>query len=357
MGRGTAVSDRDPLAGLCNATIMPMTAGKGIDTMAVHKKKRTTPTRTIPANSVSRALALIGDRWSLLMLADAFQGVRRFDDFRRGIGIATNVLTERLNRLVAAGCLERVQASDGGRRLEYRLTPMGEAFYPTALMFWRFDRRWSRRRRLQPGSLVHERCGAIMTPLLVCASCRRPVEAREVRYERGPGAGQDTMPPPKVSRRSIMQLDDGAELEMLVGDSIDYFGDRWTQQVLAAFFLGAHRYEEVRRQTHISTNLLAERLKLLVEHGLLKRRANRDEPARLEYALTQKGHDIYPILLTLMSWGDRWLATRAGPPLVLHHLPCGQRLEPLTVCDDCGEELDPHEVSFRRRPRAVRRAP
>lgn len=311
----------------------------------------------IRANSVSRALAVIGDRWSLLMLAAAFQGARRFDDWRRGIGIATNVLSERLNRLVASGCLVRVPVAEGQRRLEYRLSPMGAAFYPTALMFWRFDRRWSRKRRLQPASLVHTRCSGTMMPTLVCAACRRPIHAREVRYEDGPGAGAERMAPPKVSRRSTVRLDDGAELEMLVGDSIDYFGDRWTQQVLAAFFLGAHRYEEIRAQTRISTNILADRLKLLTEHGMIERRASRTQPPRPEYALTPKGIDVYPIILTLMKWGDRWLATRAGPPLVLHHLPCGRRLDPIVVCDCCDAELDAREVSFRRAARPVRRAP
>lgn len=320
---------------------------------------RPSPTRprTVRANSVSRALAVIGDRWSLLMLAAAFQGARRFDDWRRGIGIATNVLAERLNRMVANGCLVRVPAGAGQRRQEYRLTPMGAAIYPTALMFWRFDRQWSRRRRLQPASLVHTHCSASMTPVLVCASCRAPVQAREVRYADGPGAGHDRMPPPKVSRRSTVQLDDDAGLEMLVGDSIDYFGDRWTQQVLAAFFLGAHRYEEIRAQTRISTNLLADRLRLLVEHGMIERRTSRTAPPRQEYALTPKGMDVYPIILTLMKWGDRWLATKAGPPLVLHHVPCGQRLDPIVVCDRCNVELDPREVSFRHAPGAVRPVP
>ena len=318
---------------------------------------RAPASRTIPANSVSRALALIGDRWSLLMLAAAFQGVRRFDDWRLGIGIATNVLTDRLNRLVDCGCLVRVPAAEGGRRQEYRLTPMGSAFYPTALMFWRFDRRWSRRRRLQPGALVHTGCSATMMPTLVCAHCRKPVDPHEVAYREGPGAGQDRMPPPKVSRRSTVQLDDGAQLETLVGDSVDYFGDRWTQQVLAAFFLGAHRYEEIRAQTHISTNLLAERLKLLTEHGMLVKRQSRTQPSHMEYALTPKGKDAYPIILTLMKWGDQWLATPAGPPLLLRHLPCRRRLDPVVVCDCCGDELDPRHVSFRRAAAGLKRVP
>lgn len=320
------------------------------------RRKSPSPARTIPANSVSRALAVVGDRWSLLVLAAAFQGARRFDDWRRGIGIATNVLADRLNRLVEHGLLARAPVEPGGRRLEYRLTRMGSAFYATALMFWRFDRRWSRRRRLQPSSLVHQRCAATMMPALLCSGCRKPLHAREVRYSPGPGAGLDRMPPPKLSRRSNVQLDDGAQMELLAGDSIDYFGDRWTQQVLAAFFLGAHRYEEIRAQTRISTNLLADRLRLLVEHGLIEQRASRSQPSQAGYALTAKGMDVYPIILTLMSWGDRWLATRSGPPLVLQHVPCGRPLVPIVVCDCCGGELDPHDVRFRRGTGAVRRA-
>ena len=76
-----------------------------------------------------------------------------------------------------------------------------------------------------------------------------------------------------------------------------------------------------------------------------------------KYALTPKGKDAYPIILTLMKWGDQWLATPAGPPLVLRHLPCRRRLDPVVVCDCCGDELDPHHVSFRRTPAALTRAP
>ena len=313
--------------------------------------------RTIRASSVSRALAVIGDRWSLLILATAFQGVRRFDDWRRGLGVSTNVLSERLNRLVRSGCLARVPAQSGRRRHEYRLTPMGTAFYPTALMIWRFDRHWSRQRRLQPGTLLHTRCGAMTMPTLICAACRRPVGPHDVRYEAGPGAGLDRMPPPRAMRRSTVRPDAGTALETLVGELVTILGDRWTPQVLAAFFVGAHRYEEIRRQTHIATNLLANRLRLLTDHGLLERRPGRELPHRHEYALTPKGLDVYGVILTLLKWGDHYLATRDGPPLLLLHRPCGQSLDPLVVCDCCGVELDPHEVDFRRPRSRLRPVP
>src|SRR5512141_483998 len=166
----------------------------------------------IRANSVSRALAAVVDRWSLLILAAAFQGTKRFDGWRKGIGISSNILSLRLERLVRLGCLQKAVVPDGGRRLEYRLTPMGTDLYPTALMFWRFDRLWSRRRAMQPATLTHGTCGAVMAPVLVCAHCRAPVRAREIRYEDGPGAGTERMPSPKLSRRTAVRPDEGASL-------------------------------------------------------------------------------------------------------------------------------------------------
>jgi DNA-binding HxlR family transcriptional regulator len=302
----------------------------------------------IRANSVSRALTAIGDRWSLLILAAAFQGTHRFEEWRVGIGIASNILTTRLERLVKIGCLRRAAVSGGARRQEYRLTPMGADIYPTALMFWRFDRLWARRRGGQPATLTHTPCGKLMSPVCACGKCHAPVRAREVRYQDGPGAGFDRMPPPKRSRRSAITLDDGASLQMLIGESIDMIGDRWTQQVLSTFFLGARRFEEIRARCNVAPNILSDRLKLLVGHGMLQRRVCATSPRHFEYVLTPKGLDVYPMLLTLMKWGDRWLAGKAGPPLILRCGHCGSVLDPVVLCDQCGGELDPHQVTFRR---------
>jgi DNA-binding HxlR family transcriptional regulator len=75
--------------------------------------------------SVARALELVGERWTLLIVRDAFLGLRRFEQFQESLGIARNVLTDRLNRLVEEGILERVRYSERPERYEYRLTPMG----------------------------------------------------------------------------------------------------------------------------------------------------------------------------------------------------------------------------------------
>ena len=75
--------------------------------------------------SIARALEVVGERWTLLIVRDAFLGLRRFDEFQASLGIARNVLTDRLNRLVAEGILERVAYSRRPERFEYRLTPKG----------------------------------------------------------------------------------------------------------------------------------------------------------------------------------------------------------------------------------------
>ena len=75
--------------------------------------------------SIARALEVVGERWTLLIIRDAFLGLRRFDQFQESLGIARNVLTERLNRLVQEGILDRVRYNDRPERYEYRLTPKG----------------------------------------------------------------------------------------------------------------------------------------------------------------------------------------------------------------------------------------
>jgi len=302
-----------------------------------------TETRRLRANSVYRALTAVGDRWSLLILGAAFQGCVRFRDWTNTIGISSNVLTNRLGRLVELGCLEK-RSGDDARGFEYHLTAMGTDLYPTALMFWRFDQLWSESPAIHPEVLIHEACGREMMPEIVCPHCREEIRARDITYEDGPGAGYEAAPPPRVSRRSSVTLEDGAS--RLFRESVDYVGDRWTQMVIASIFLGASRFDEIQRECGIATNILADRLKALVESDLVQRRRYQTRPDRFEYVLTPKGLDTYPIALTLMSWGDHWLATPAGPPLLVHHTPCGNKLDPALVCVSCGRRPDPHEVSF-----------
>ena len=301
--------------------------------------------KKIAANSVARALVQIGDRWSLLIVGSAFLGIHRFGEWRQAIGVSSNILSNRLVRLVDIGCLAKVSTEGRGHEI-YKLTRMGADLFATALMFWRFNRIWSTRGSAQPVLLTHTSCGHTMTPKLVCKHCHDEVRAREVQYADGPGMRMEPSPPPKSSRRSNETLNNGTLISTLYGESIDFFGDRFTQLVMASFFLGDRRYEDIRLRWQLAPNVLADRLKLLVEAGMLQRRIYESSYDRKEYILTPKGMDVYPIVLALNDWGDRWLAGRQGPPLTLTHAKCGAELHALVVCDCCAQEVKVHDVRF-----------
>lgn len=140
--------------------------------------------------SIARALEVVGERWSLLVVRDAFFGVRRFSDFTRHLGIPRAVLADRLDRLVEEGVLERVPGP--GRRTEYALTPKGVELWPVlrALAAWG-DEHYGPAgpRRVH----THAGCGGAVDPGGACARCRRPVPVTET--VTGPGPGWEPPPP------------------------------------------------------------------------------------------------------------------------------------------------------------------
>src|SRR4051794_1788311 len=123
-------------------------------------------------------------------------------------------------------------------------------------------------------------------------------------------------------------------------------GERWTLVILRSAFMGARRFEDYQQGTQIARNILTDRLKTLVEHDILERRPYAQHPGRTlyEYRLTDKGLDLYPVLVTLMQWGNRYGGVDDGPPLELEHELCGHVTPGVLVCTECGEQLRPREV-------------
>ena len=135
--------------------------------------------------SVARTLEIVGERWTLLILRDAFLGVRRFDDFQRSLGIARNVLNSRLKRLVDAGVLERRRYQERPERFEYRLTDMGLDLWPAVVALMRFGDRHLAGDEGPPLRLEHEGCGGELTGVVgTCAECGERLGARDVVARR-----------------------------------------------------------------------------------------------------------------------------------------------------------------------------
>lgn len=132
----------------------------------------TTAATADPDCSIARALGVMGDRWTILILRDAFRGIRRFDDFRRDLDIARPVLADRLRKLVDAGVMTRRQYQDRPARFEYRLTPMGMELSPALVALMRWGDRWLNDGRT-PTVLVHEACGVELEQGFWCRECQQ----------------------------------------------------------------------------------------------------------------------------------------------------------------------------------------
>ena len=138
--------------------------------------------------SVARAVSVIGDRWTLLILRESFLRVRRFDDFQARLGITRHLLAGRLKKLVAEGVLRRVPYQEAPKRYEYILTEKGLDLHPVLMSLVRWGNVHMGDERGRPLLHEHKTCGKVFDPVLVCSECHVPITAREVRTRPGPGA-------------------------------------------------------------------------------------------------------------------------------------------------------------------------
>jgi DNA-binding HxlR family transcriptional regulator len=136
-----------------------------------------------------------------------------------------------------------------------------------------------------------------------------------------------------------------------VARSLDVLGDTWSVLVVREMFLGTHRFDMLQDHLGIARNVLAARLKRLVEHGILAKRQYHEHPPRFEYRLTRKGADLYPVVVALLQWGDRYVADPGGGPMLLEHAVCGHVTEVVPTCAACGAAISPRDM------RAVARQP
>lgn len=297
------------------------------------------------SSQVAMAFEALGDRWSALMLREIFLGAHRFEELVAATGANRATLTLRLRSLVDEGILHRHPYQVRPTRYEYRLTRMGADLYPTALMYWLWEVRYGGHTDL-PRELVHKPCGTKMLPLLVCRACREPIDIRSIRTEIVAEPDERRVSVPKhclhVGANSWRELDAGTV------HVIDVIGDRWAALVQACSYFGLHRFADIQAALSVSTNTLADRLRMLVQAGVFSRSQYQDNPPRYEYRLTERGRALYLPAFTLHHWADRWLLRGRVAPLRLVHRSCGGTADGAVVCNHCMEELRPSEVEQRR---------
>lgn len=138
-----------------------------------------------------------------------------------------------------------------------------------------------------------------------------------------------------------------------IARTLELVGERWTLLILRNVFFGVRRFDDLQRQLGIARNVLAARLDRLVENDLLERRPYGDGRVRHEYRLTDEGRALWPVLLELMRWGDRYAPAPDGPPTVVRHEGCGGELGPHRVCRRCGAPLELEDMRVEVGPGAT----
>lgn len=132
-----------------------------------------------------------------------------------------------------------------------------------------------------------------------------------------------------------------------IARSLAVVGDRWTMLILRELFLRARRFEQFQAQTGMSSHLLSRRLKRLRDDGVIARRQYSTRPVRHEYRLTDKGRDLYAVLLSLKAWGEKWGGFRPKdePALTIIHRNCGHEIGLELVCPSCAKPFGPRDTT------------
>jgi len=131
---------------------------------------------------VARAMSVMGDRWTVLILRDCLRGVSRFDQFHERLGCSRMIVSKRLAHLVACGVLETEAYQDHPPRHDYRLTEQGRALGGVLMMMAQWGETWRPKAGAQRLRRRHTACGCLFQPVLVCSECSAPVEPGGVDY-------------------------------------------------------------------------------------------------------------------------------------------------------------------------------
>lgn len=150
-----------------------------------------------------------------------------------------------------------------------------------------------------------------------------------------------------------MRWSDVGRTDCSIARTLAVVGDRWTLLVLRDAFLGRRRFEQFQASLGISRHRLADRLGRLVRHGILRRERYQARPPRFEYRLTERGLDLYAVVVSIAGWGDRYMTGRRGPAVERVHRACGHAAPLRLTCEHCGEPVTARDVRVRRRGEAA----
>ena len=294
----------------------------------------------LATSTLSHGLQILGDRWTVALILDAFLGVRRFDDWQARLNIPRHTLTQRLKSLTELGLLAQRPYQQRPQRLAYHLTDKGLELYNHVLMMWVWERRWGSRQLVLPQKLVHTICGHAFVPELACAACGDKAGLNDLTFSLKTNlALQAAMPPLQRSARLTPQESSQLGLGLRV--------DRWALLIVSALFLGCHHFDQLSHVLGIGSSVLARRLSDMVASGLLVCQADLTDARRKIYRLTPASRDLFGYILCFSSWASRHHFHQPSS-IQPTHKACGHVFVPQVVCGVCREPLKPKDVTFNK---------
>lgn len=153
--------------------------------------------------------------------------------------------------------------------------------------------------------------------------------------------------------RNGMRKENFAHLECSLARALGTIGEWWSLLIIRDLFYGVDSFDQLCRDLGIARNILTNRLAKLLKKGVIEKRLREDGTRRHKYGLTPKGKELFPIIMTLVAWGDRWEAPD-GPPVLLRHKKDGHNARPIVICGQCGEALTPSNIRPAKGPGAKR---
>ena len=134
-----------------------------------------------------------------------------------------------------------------------------------------------------------------------------------------------------------------------IARSLELIGERWTLLIVRDIFRGLRRFDDIQKDLGIARNVLTNRLDRMIEEGILEKRPYAERPPRYEYFLTEKGIDLWPVLVSLVKWGDKHEPGMDGPPAVVRHKECRGEIDDHFTCERCGSRVWARECYIERR--------
>lgn len=292
-------------------------------------------------NAIAISNGIVGDEWTLWIVEMALHGISQYNEWLRAGPISSSVLTARLARLVEADVMERVAYNSRPTRHDYRLTARGRSMWPILLTIWDWEQHWVNDPAENLPFMRHSACAAIFSPQMHCESCDKPVVPRDIVSRFGPsGTWARSIPSAATRRRSHT----GHRPAELVDQTMALIGNRWSAALLGAAFMGATRFVEFEQRMGAPPTIVAERLRTFCEIGVLVQSPNPRRSDWAVYHLTDKGRGFFPVVASVLEWGQRWFHAPEGPAIRMEHTQCRRVFHPRLVCSVCGERLRGHSV-------------